>query len=956
MERLRNYRNFYLITDLCRQICKIITEVQTYVFSVLWEVFVNLDKDNCFVAMYGNTQYRKAKYVFSGSQDSFEFFYPGLALFRYLLRDQKKSFRNLVIIGSESSVWFDLVLNFKRFFAQDGIDLPFANQIVDSAGCESPAVQSEEGTGRIIEATARCTSEDVALIQQKLNEVLSQHYKCSLTILIYADDISQLSVQTGIIGKILENRELFLDRNVYLDITNGFRFIPLIVLASLKFLQNIQSLRMADIFYGQMQSSGVSYLSLGLLGRIYDEAISYALFSDSVGLHHIASVCSDTRICSELLEIDKRLNLQEFGRVITVFRDLMPKLKDFFRDSNVFTEDFFDEIRESLSGDMNRLLKRYADSGQLFSAVLLIEFLRLSGKSIFNGNDGLEKEFQKEFRNRILHYDYEYADRENAGTADFGRDLRSFLYDREIIRGGRELTESAEVPLPILFTFLGSAEYKNLIFDPNEFEISESRFVANSLSLEYFRRHEISRYIVIGTYTSGWKGFVDFLLEQYDESLEAIDALAEIEACFQKYTYLKTGFKGQQMEDYRLNSGAVAEINRLFERHREALQQNIEIFGYEDNGSNQNSYEELRGFMADSISPGQHFSVDITHSYRSMPIVAFLTLFSVMELKGSQLDRLWYTYDRRDGSGTGKLLDLSYLTDLINDSMAVGLFNESQDPGYLLPLLERHLPDQTELCECIREGAEAEKMLYFSAARKRYSRALEIISALELSSDNKLLEMIFPFFEKNLQNVKSELFSKATWFCDKYRYSMSICALYEAYNCFAKELYEKSGFSKLDPMDSNLYRYSDLLEAMFKTEVDYWFELPEYERSDGRVDMHVRQHRYSAIVCAARRMISDGDSFEIIKKLRRYITSETKEKPNVSFNEARVDVFNKKEQSIYLKNGVLSISDLENTIREAAAELKKLNKLKDEFFELAKSKSAEQDSNSEQPRAEGDLR
>ena len=247
-------------------------------------------------------------------------------------------------------------------------------------------------------------------------------------------------------------------------------------------------------------------------------------------------------------------------------------------------------------------------------------------------------------------------------------------------------------------------------------------------------------------------------------------------------------------------------------------------------------------------------------------------------------------------------------------------------------------------------------MLYFSAARKRYSRALEIISALELSSDNKLLEMIFPFFEKNLQNVKSELFSKATWFCDKYRYSMSICALYEAYNCFAKELYEKSGFSKLDPMDSNLYRYSDLLEAMFKTEVDYWFELPEYERSDGRVDMHVRQHRYSAIVCAARRMISDGDSFEIIKKLRRYITSETKEKPNVSFNEARVDVFNKKEQSIYLKNGVLSISDLENTIREAAAELKKLNKLKDEFFELAKSKSAEQDSNSEQPRAEGDLR
>ena len=162
MERLRSYRNFYLITDLCRQICKIITEVQTYVFSVLWEVFVNLDKDNCFVAMYGNTQYRKAKYVFSGSQDSFEFFYPGLALFRYLLRDQKKSFRNLVIIGSESSVWFDLVLNFKRFFAQDGIDLPFANQIVDSAGCESPAVQSEEGTGRIIEATARCTSEDVA--------------------------------------------------------------------------------------------------------------------------------------------------------------------------------------------------------------------------------------------------------------------------------------------------------------------------------------------------------------------------------------------------------------------------------------------------------------------------------------------------------------------------------------------------------------------------------------------------------------------------------------------------------------------------------------------------------------------------------------------------------------------------------------------------------------------------
>lgn len=864
--------------------------------------------------MYGNAQYRKAKYDFTGSQDSFEFFYPGLAMFRYLIRDQKKSFRNLVIIGSESSVWFDLVLNFKRFFALDGIAFPYADRIADPAGGESPAaVQSEEGG--IIEATARCTSDDVALIQQKVNEILSQHYKCSLTLLIYADDISQLSVQTGIIGKILENRELFLDRNVYLDITNGFRFIPLIVLASLKFLQNIQNLRMADIFYGQMYSSGVSYLSLGMLSGIYDEAVSYALFSDSAGLHHIASVCTDTRICSELLEIDKRLNLQEFGRAGTEFRGILPKLKEFFRDSNVFTEEFFDDIRESLSGDMNRLLKRYADSGQLFSAVLLIEFLRLGGQNVFNGNEKLEKKFQKNFRNKVLHY--EYADRESAVTADFGKRLRAFLYENGIIRSSRELMDPAEVPLPILFTFLGSAEYKNLIFDPNEFGISESRFVANSLSLEYFRKHEISKYIVIGTYTSGWKGFVDFLLEQYDESLEAIDALAEIEACFQKYTSLKTDFRGKQTEDYILNSGAVAEINRLFERHREALQQNIEIFGYEDTGSSQNSYEELRSFMADSISPGQHFSVDITHSYRSMPIVAFLTLFSVMELKGSKLDRLWYTYDRRDGSGTGKLLDLSYLADLINDSMAVGLFNESQDPGYLLPLLERHLPDQTELCECIRKGSEAEKMLYFSAAVKSYGRALEIISTLDLSSDNKLPGMIFPFFEKNLQNAKSELFSRAAGFCDRYRYSMSICALYEAYNSFAEELYGKSGFRKLDPWDPDLYRYSDLLDAMFKTEGEYRSELSETERSDGRADMHVRQHRYSAIVRAARRLISvsDSDSFDIIKKLRRYITSE------IDAN---------------LKNGVLDIAALEETIKDAADELRQLNRLKNEFFEVVK--------------------
>lgn len=174
----------------------------------------------------------------------------------------------------------------------------------------------------------------------------------------------------------------------------------------------------------------------------------------------------------------------------------------------------------------------------------------------------------------------------------------------------------------------------------------------------------------------------------------------------------------------------MAEINRLFERHGAALQQNIEIFGYEDTEANQNSYEELRAFMVDSITHGQHICVDITHSYRSMPIVAFLTLFSVMVLKGSKIDRLWYSFDRKDGTGTGKLLDLSYLTDMIIDSMAVGLFNESQDPGYLLPLLERHLSDQTELCECIRKGSEAEKMLYFSAAQKSYSRALEILSTL----------------------------------------------------------------------------------------------------------------------------------------------------------------------------------------------------------------------------------
>ncbi len=910
---------------------------------------MNPDKDNCLVAMYGKTQYTKAMYDFHGCSDKVEFCYPGLALFKHLQQNQKKSFRNILIIGSDSSYWFDMVLNFKHLFAMNGIPFPFADRI---AGCSSEdyaTMHNAESPEKIFDATAKCEPDEIKLIQNEINEILKKHYKCSLTILIYNGDISSYSVQTDIIEKILECKEMFLNRYIYLDVTNGFRFIPLLVLASLKFLQNIQNLRIADIFYAQNQGSKSSFISLGMLNRIYDESVCYSLFSDSVRLHHIAGICTDTNISSGLLEIDKRLNLQEFDKPRTVFGNILPKLNSFFGDSTVFTPEFFEEITKSLSSDMYLLLRRYIDNEQMFSAILLLEYIRLSGiHDPFADSDKKRDKYLK-FRNRILHY--EYADREDNSIVDYGSNLKSFLYSNEIISGKDTSGEPDQAPLPVFFTFIGSARYDELEFDIKELEISKSRFIANSLSMEYFKKGEISKYVVIGTYTSGWKGFVDFLLEQYNNSLDAIDVLAEIEQCFKEYAYMKNERNGMQ-EDYRLNEDAVTRINSLFERHKKTLGQYIEIFGYDDIYSNQNSYEELRTFLTSSIAPGQDFIVDITHSFRSIPIVAFLTLFSVTALKGSKLKHLWYSLPH--GKNCGKLLDLTYLANMISDSMSVGLFSGSEDPGYLLPLLNRYLPEQSELYKCISEGSKAEKMLYFSTAQKSYKQALEIISSIDLSSKDKLLNMIFPFFEKNLQNVKSELFSKAVSFCKKGRYSMAICALYEAYNSFAEKLNKNSEIKKVDWMDASLYDYTDLVDSMVKDECEYISELPEKHRSGKKRKMDAKMRKYGEIVENSSRMIHINSNFDLIKRLRRYITSEIKESCSAKFggfdfNEARKDIFFDKEQKKkFFSAAGLNIPVLEKTIKESADELKQLYKFKDEFFELVARKSAEQQSDSEQ--------
>lgn len=160
------------------------------------------------------TGYRTASYDFGSRVHTVAYF--GLALTHELHPDR------LVLVGTAGSMW-------DVFFEQQGAD-------------------DEEKLPALIDAVAeaRVTDDLLATHQKRLAEKLGLPVQCLL--IPYArDTVEQVAVLQQLAGAVRR------EEKVVLDVTHGFRHLPMLALVAARYLTHVAGVRVEAIYYGAVE-------------------------------------------------------------------------------------------------------------------------------------------------------------------------------------------------------------------------------------------------------------------------------------------------------------------------------------------------------------------------------------------------------------------------------------------------------------------------------------------------------------------------------------------------------------------------------------------------------------------------------------------------------------------------------------------------------------------------------
>jgi CRISPR-associated Csx2 family protein len=257
-----------------------------------------------------------------------------------------------------------------------------------------------------------------------------------------------------------------------------------------------------------------------------------------------------------------------------------------------------------------------------------------------------------------------------------------------------------------LLTFIGRTEanraYKlaRYRFDDGV-EIESKLFSAAALSWMRGRKQPPSRLLIVGTPTSGW-----------DVLMELVETLAP-------------GRADQALEwaipvSERLAEGAIApEMLRQFEeRFSQALGLRLDLVLAQNDGDS--VFAALNG----ALSPNEQVVLDITHSYRTMPVHALVALGAMRWMKGVQLRDIMYgSLDERDSAGVSAGRSLGATARLAEATPALAQLALVDDVGGIASYLGESMRS-SNLKQTLEDTQRLESIMQFDKASAKRGQAL----------------------------------------------------------------------------------------------------------------------------------------------------------------------------------------------------------------------------------------
>lgn len=555
---------------------------------------------------------------------------------------------------------------------------------------------------------------------------------------------------------------------------------------------------------------------------------------------------------------------------------ILNEVIDYFKNSVIFTKDFFIQYSKTLKDPQkNNLVYNLFKTSNIFSSLLLA--YKIVETSNIEKNSAKFLKF-KDLRDRIVHYSRSNV----ANIKNNPYDLKKITELNNTFINTFKSFDLIKIPATVqkttnkvLFSFLGSGNYRELNYKSDDLGTVHSKFLGNSL-IKLLKEKNVVTYVVLGTYTSDWKVFIDTFIETLGDNLEC---LSEIKRVF--YSYLKTKKKYNprlNTNDFcdviDLNKDSVKKINSLFLKYKSTLKVDVQIYAYDEKEEYKCNFSNIVNFINAKISNYQSFLMDITHSFRDIPLVALLSSILVSSGKKAKLEKLYYGYvdpniRNLDNNNIydGYLVDLSYLVDMIFESKNVSMFGDSANLKYLKSIFERTFSDNSEILNKIIEAYSFENSMLFQLSGDYYKDILDFVRTYDnVENLDPIYKLIKPLFDEKLEKCVWEnnilgLKNRADFYLKNGFFSHAICAIYESYKKFTDELLilDKSYFNVYEKFSIAFKDYHNYIA----TKKYFGIEMSKYEKKS-RIASDIL--KYS--------MKENSNLWDDLKELRRFITNE----------------------------------------------------------------------------------
>jgi len=144
-------------------------------------------------------------------------------------------------------------------------------------------------------------------------------------------------------------------------------------------------------------------------------------------------------------------------------------------------------------------------------------------------------------------------------------------------------------------------------------------------------------------------------------------------------------------------------------------------------GRDRAEQHEILRLLAEEVDPGDALTLDITHGFRHLPLLALMSLLHLETVKGINVEAVYYGFYDPE-TGDAPVYDLAGLLEIAAWVAALRAFDADGDYAVLGPLL-RDAGVGAEACEALTQAAFLERTTRAGDARARLRRFREALAA-----------------------------------------------------------------------------------------------------------------------------------------------------------------------------------------------------------------------------------